>query len=432
MSRTRSCGELTSVVRAHTLIRYQKRKVFAQVNGVWQYVTEYQTLTSNYPTSSYADTRASITDELAGQGLFNPVLHTKSLPSNVGKSPNYVWTVPGFVTQVNTWDTWKYELVGLTGQGTSPYSWTTSPSSPLPSPNLGLIDWSSLVSTVGSSLDGHMTSSMNILVEICQIAQTIGMLKNPFQLGRLLANKDKFVRPLREIAKGSASKYLELQFGWKPLLADIKAVALIGERIRAHQKFLQETENKYTSSAATQTISETPAWSSVYAGGSGPTWKYRPELVEISTKATFSLDIMRTEALARWSFWDLYLQGLGANDVVGALWDLVPYSFVVDWFVHLDRILKRGPIDWTRYQLRRVGYSTKTEWKVRWHHQCQVTTISYGNSPVQNWYSDPVVVATRYERTPGFPDGTQSSGFFASLSKTQIAEGAALVVQKLL
>lgn len=130
------------------------------------------------------------------------------------------------------------------------------------------------------------------------------------------------------------------------------------------------------------------------------------------------------------SYWDLVMQRLGTNQVLEALWDLVPFSFVVDWFAHIDRLVSSNPINWTQHQLRRVGFSTKTEWKVRWHYQCQVSTIGYGNSPIQNFVTDPVVVATRYERTPGFPDGTQSVGAFASLHVTQLLSGLALLVQR--
>jgi len=134
--------------------------------------------------------------------------------------------------------------------------------------------------------------------------------------------------------------------------------------------------------------------------------------------------------MAAWSKFDQVLSRLGARDIVTALWDVVPYSFVVDWFTHINRDLGAHSIDWNSYDIRRMGFSRKTEWYGRVKVDSSYT--GYGETiTLPTYYEGPQCVQKTYTRTQGFPPGTQSVGLFGNLNKTQIAEGLALIVQRI-
>jgi hypothetical protein len=258
------------------------------------------------------------------------------------------------------------------------------------------------------------------------------MIKNPFGLVRLLKNPKFQKLTLSKLAKGSANSLLEYQYGWRNLEKDIVALATVLPEVRAHQYYLESTANRYVSAGRSTEVTEYPSWSSVYIGGSGPTWQRRLEMTSMVTKASFSLDIMRPESAKHWSTMDLVLQRLGANDVCEAIWDWVPFSFVVDWFVHINKIVALNSIAWNRYMCRRIGYSYKTKWNAKAHFKCYVISNDFGqNSGWQHEYTDPACIATRYTRVPGFPGNTQIEVPGVDLNTTQIASGIALLVQKM-
>lgn len=121
-------------------------------------------------------------------------------------------------------------------------------------------------------------------------------------------------------AQGFAKNFLEYSYGWAPLLSDISS----GTKILTETDFLPRrvsgTAKEY---AATGSAGRTGD------GNNGSVW---------SKSSTYSI---RCQCLA----WikvnnpNLFLAGrMGAIDPA-LPWKLVPYSFVVDWFVNVEQVL---------------------------------------------------------------------------------------------
>jgi hypothetical protein len=111
------------------------------------------------------------------------------------------------------------------------------------------------------------------------------------------------------------SSWLELQYGWTPLMSDIYAAALHLARPDRlpliHVKGYAEDGSDFT----------TALQSSFHAGSSG---KYK---FDVSHKAWVSMYYRLSNAqLAEFS-------SLGLINPVEIVWELLPYSFVVDWFL---------------------------------------------------------------------------------------------------
>lgn len=387
---------------------------------------------------TYHDDRQTIQDIIGAIGMYNSCTHTKYFGLPMGGTAKGV-SLRGS-PRGGTY-TWGWAPIGYTGVVLSPASMFSMQntfanySTGLTLPSFSDVDWATLVDQVGSQLDGRMTASQNMLVSLAQITQTVGMIKNPFgmrQLAKVGGNK----MSLGAILKKPAGAYLEYKFGWENLYRDYLAIAKVWSEVRAHKEYLEESVNRYVPVTARSTVTySTPqTLGTITPSPTQVRMSYTGYRTNVRKVGCFSLNLRRTEAMNSWSTIDQILARLGVNDLATALWDLVPYSFVVDWFTHINRVLERSPISWNSYDIRRMGYSRKTEWdgRVVGNH---TTTISSPACPYtyksESVEYGPGIVQTKYERFPGFPPNTSSVGLFGNLTKTQMAEGIALIIQRL-
>lgn len=135
---------------------------------------------------------------------------------------------------------------------------------------------------------------------------------------------------ISEPSKGLASHWLAYQYGWRPLLSDAAGLTeLIGEYVDEKQ----QRPPRFTVTASAQFLRKLS-----YSGGSGSdigstTVDYKGE-VHCKAKAGLTLEVIwRESALAA-------QMGLGATDLVLTAWELVPFSFVFDWFIGVGQYLE--------------------------------------------------------------------------------------------
>jgi len=139
---------------------------------------------------------------------------------------------------------------------------------------------------------------------------------------------------LRKGAKSASNNYLEFHFGWSPLVSDI------GNSIEVLQG------------------PPPPISVSAYARSRAKVWEYNPgewwHLTEGWSDAAF-----RLAATVRVSNPNLWMANqLGFVNPAKVLWELVPYSFVLDWFVNVSDFLS-GYTDFVGLSIS-DSYITKT------------------------------------------------------------------------
>lgn len=431
MDRNRSRGSQTSVTLTPGMSC--KRKQACNMNPGWSYREVNETPGSR---SGQLDTRETMADHVCEYYRYNPVAHVRRIPYAIPGGmqlasivkPLPAWYTPG------VWFTYGWDAGRLRGNSVSFQGFRASTPGDITAPSWGSIDWSNLVSTVGQQLDGQMLVGQNLLVDLFTISQTIGMVKNPFQLFKKLPRRLEG-KPLSKVHQRIAGSYLEYKFGWENLYRSVAALAAVWSEARRHQAYLKETAGRYIplSASAVSEYAGSTLYQPVSIGDALRGGVLTLSCTRARQTARFSLVVKRSVAASFLTRGELVMSRLGLNkrNVAEALWDVVPYSFVVDWFTHLNRVFKQPPISWSGRELRQVGSSFKREWFGKVTVRSQAYTDLSGYTPATVVDLGEQVVQKSYTRVDGFPSGTTSVGLFGNLNKTQLAEGIALIVQRL-
>lgn len=132
--------------------------------------------------------------------------------------------------------------------------------------------------------------------------------------------------------KAFASNWLEFSFGWSPLIMDI------GACVDVLQKSLKE---QYVRGSATSRRSQTDL--------SPPYAIYTPTAFNAASvqigyeRLTFSKQVSAQGCRVAVSNPNLFLANqLGFVNPATVAWELVPFSFVVDWFINVEQFLSSG------------------------------------------------------------------------------------------
>lgn len=178
----------------------------------------------------------------------------------------------------------------------------------------------------------------NVGENLATLRQTIGLMSGP--LGNLVKSlrsfhKDRALRPFARIPprdlirlgapKNIASKYLEYAYGWKPLMQDIFGLSELAKEsgkkpllIRGRGKSVREPN---------------------------VSWRY----VNVSNEAESIMDSSNCRDRVNCTLWgrvDPEYAGTRALNRMGLLnpaslaWELVPWSFVIDWVLPIGPVLQ--------------------------------------------------------------------------------------------
>lgn len=242
------------------------------------------------------------------------------------------------------------------------------------------------------------------------------------EVGQLLPSLEKNVQ------KTISGAYLSEKFGWEPLLKDLQVLTGILSTVQRKINFLKSTYGKkirlgnYRGDALT-----------VGTGSLSPhnqlieTWD-SPDRREAWVLKRYRCDLRAGGRLYHEleGLNDLYgycramLVALGLDNPLKAVWQAIPYSFVVDWFLGLSRKLGGLSINPFKGQFQvsdfSVSVSTVFEWSVS-----QVSAPS-GSTPLG------VVRAKQYERISRLP--VQASYLtLNALSPQQLLLASAMLAQ---
>lgn len=153
------------------------------------------------------------------------------------------------------------------------------------------------------------------------------------------------------LANSLAKNWLELQYGWKPLLQDVEGAAKSLAYLNAGTLMVQtvrSTKSKTTTESGNLTVVGYPAgsWTCI-----------------TKTEIRFGMRFKVGEPL------DAFLAQIGFNNPISLAWEIIPYSFVVDWFLPIGEYLT-GLKHWE-------GMHFVDGWETRFTRQTAVYDMSY-------------------------------------------------------
>lgn len=259
------------------------------------------------------------------------------------------------------------------------------------------------------------------LESLAQYKQAIELLKNPTKnILRIVSTASKrrkstkdAVRATKSVLKDASGEYLKYRYGIKPMVSDIQAIikSLCDSRL----------SNLHTSRSNAK-ITKTVA--------------VNVDVLAVDAKITFLISTTH-EVLVRCMSLDRYKSsmvsdlGLGLDQIPVTAWNLVPFSFVVDWFANIgDFINSLVP----RLDLVHMGSCyTITE--------TVTTTVSaigtVPNNPsvsiTQPCTGSSIVISTKKSRVVGLPPPRlMVKNDFRFDRITRVGDAFALISQKML
>lgn len=229
----------------------------------------------------------------------------------------------------------------------------------------------------------------NPIVSLAESLQTIAMLKKPAAFfaqvrnGRLWKKvKHLRVKDAFKVIRGSAGAYLEYRYGWSQLCRDIRGVTHARARLQsefARQKALRE---KITPLRAVVhgsfEVGDVPSVCSyLFKTGTLTQWASADVLVHPQVNGMLAYTTL--------------MKFLSLDAFASNAWEVLPFSFVADWFLPIGKYLKRQERDIygvPTVHMRRINVSEALDVTQTilqngpWQPYTEVATIQFANEPV--------------------------------------------------
>lgn len=422
--RERGTQDIYSNTLSYTRKLVSRKKQW--VSGQWVYTDSVSY--NSYGAKGYPDNRETISDKFETPNLYNPVAHSRSY--NIPLSSRLANDVQNFPSwgSPNSWYVVEDDLGTLVGY-TNPHYLFSGHIWPQPSgefsPNFG-----DIVNKVGTQLDGSMVSRTLVLEQLATLSQTVGMIKNPF--GLLTHNWRRGVKNFspRQLMKAGANVWLEKRYGWDNLFRDIVSFSQCHQKVSEHIQYLSQTRGRWVTIAEKLQDALSPNPSTISQIGTTGVLAWIQFIIsDFSQSSEFTVQVLRDKSCRILSRGELTSQYIGVNKLVETLWEVLPLSFCIDWFIDIADLVSRTSIAWNTHRLRRMGYSTKRSLSITPIVNSKVTT--WAGSTTKTDVLGPSLVYKQYQRNPGFPPDCSTVGLFGGLSLTNLATGAALIAQRI-
>jgi len=306
-------------------------------------------------------------------------------------------------------------------------------------------DWFALVDKFNEQCDQFVPSSFLIGEDMAEneiFVDAIRLAINPTRAIQFLLKYAKRLGNPRKhtlgsfahhMAKESANAHLTFSFGIKPAIDDILRTLDAHSKVSSRMEYLRTNAGLFVPIRAKKDLSS--------SFDPDPTVNTDPNTIqdgEWRTVKHFSRGVVSGLGRVRndLSFsndWSAYLQYFGINKVVGLAWELIPFSFVLDWFTNaqerlnsLSRSHTGGPF----VEFKNIGYSVKHEHSEVYYY-IPGRDQSFGGNCASPTSATALARRTSviYDRNPGIPD-TSGVLDFSVLGLFHAITGAGLIIQR--
>jgi hypothetical protein len=202
--------------------------------------------------------------------------------------------------------------------------------------------------------------------------------------------------------------FLNANFGWRPLIGDLKKLSGIIDSINRRLDYLRSTRGKSTpvhfhrdsfwvNPKISLAVSDVEPFSAFTVPDSKYVWRLAKHDVTFRASGTVYQRITGLDDAS--ASWKALWASLGLNNPAKAIWNAYPYSFVADWFFPVDNWLSTKGLqpftgEWSLYN---VCYSVKEYAEIIPFHQCLYWDNTRKNKSLGK------ITMTRYTRRVGLP-----------------------------
>jgi hypothetical protein len=197
------------------------------------------------------------------------------------------------------------------------------------------------------------------------------IMLNPTSAARVLCRRLKKVYKrgmtlggLRKTTKDGANAYLGYQFGVRPAINEVRNALSAHANVSNRLAYLRRNTGGFVPIRVRSELSS-PVVNTSFSGK--PDGSLVLQCDHRKVTATIGAWAKVREDLNYESSWQAYVQYFGLHKVVGLAWELVPMSFVIDWFLDVEDFINKtmtprfsNPF----YNIRGICHSVKEETKL--------------------------------------------------------------------
>lgn len=175
------------------------------------------------------------------------------------------------------------------------------------------------------------------------------------------------------LSKTAANNFLGFEFGIQPFISDIKGIIALSDSVQKRIKHLISVNNQSTRLSFNKELdlSSEPVTHYLSLISNSTDWSTRTDwdlqFKRLSAHVSFHCGAKLFQDLRDLSSSLSTLKALtassGFSSPLRAVWNAIPYSFVVDWFFHVGKILDSLTIQpfGGEYRVTDISYSVKSE-----------------------------------------------------------------------
>jgi len=337
---------------------------------------------SNYPTYSFPHPNHSIMDDVVGEsGLYNPIYHF-SLSGFLTGIPPVVNPSNGVVYSSD--QELSFPMMVNTGEGYHSWPW--------------------LPALSAAQLSDYSIEAFNKFHD--QVPTEVSLANFMYELKDM---KGMIPKLEKSITKTAANNFLAFSFGTAPFVDDVKKIVGMSEAVDKRLKHLISINGRTTDLSFKRNIiydetfefvrSLTDPYAFLLGDGDYDRVYFRRQSARLTLiiRGKLSQDL-KDLADANAKLKALIAAG-GFNHPARVIWNAIPYSFVVDWFFSVGKLLDSLAVQpfGGKYDITDVGYSIKREASFVATYQPPTPDIVQGNPTLGT------VGVKCYERFNGFP-----------------------------
>lgn len=220
-----------------------------------------------------------------------------------------------------------------------------------------------------------------------ELRESIRMLRNP--AAALRAGIDTYVDRIKKVrwirGKDPRKRYryvrdswLEYSFGVKPLLNDIESAV---KALQSNPQY--EDQMIRFRGEQTRVVAEAP-YQGTYAGTQCKFLTTRTRRYQTFYNLYGKVRVSHPGTNPQWKYWGVSLQ-----DVLPTIWELIPNSFLIDYFANIGDLIEFYSTNWS--SLRWVSSSESRRFRCQIHHCVDVPGTHKAYKP-QTWPDYPELI----------------------------------------